>query len=245
MRRACVRGLGGLGCGVMLLAAAGQVHAKDAPKGPAPAACTAPPSVLRIYIARHGQTAWNALRKLQGISDIPLNEVGRAQAAALVERLAGVPLDKIYTSALSRSRMTAEGFGGRVPVESLSGLNEQALGAFEGTLIEQEPARWAELQRRRKDPADTLDGGESHAQAFARVRKTVDALVARHRDGGTVLVIGHGGTNALILRDLLSLTDEQAESIKQDNDEVYLVELDKGFAPRILKLVALDKLGDL
>ena len=232
-----------LACGLLLTAASPALAGDTAP---GTATCGVPPApVVRIYIARHGQTAWNALKKLQGTSDIPLNDVGRTQAKALAERLAGVPLDRIYTSALSRTRMTAEAFGSRAPVESLAGFNEQALGAFEGTLVEGEPARWAELQRRRRDPADALDGGESRVDHFARVRKALQDVVTRHKGGGTVLIIGHGGTNALILRELLGLTDAQAESIKQDNDEVYLVEWSEAFTPRVMKLIALDRLSDL
>ena len=207
-----------------------------------PAGAAENAAVLRIVLARHGQTEWNALKKLQGRSDIPLNAVGRKQAQALVDRLAGMTLDRIYTSALVRTRMTAEAFGGRVPVEPLAGLDEQSLGAFEGIQVDGE--RWAEFQRRRGDPNDALDGGESKAQQFARVRKAISDLRARHAAGGTVLVIGHGGTNPLVLRALLDLTFEQAESIKQDNDEVYLVELGAG-PPRVMKLIALDRLTDL
>jgi 2,3-bisphosphoglycerate-dependent phosphoglycerate mutase len=207
-----------------------------------PAAAAEKP-VLRLYLARHGQTEWNALKKLQGRSDIPLNAVGREQAKALVARLDGVALERIYTSSLVRTRMTAEAFGGRVPVEPLAGLDEQSLGAFEGAEVD--GPRWAEMQRRHADPNDAMDGGESRQQHYARVRQAVTDLRARHEGkGGTVLVIGHGGTNALILRALLDLTDAQAETIKQANDEVYLVELGAG-APRVMKLIALDRLTDL
>jgi uncharacterized phosphatase len=184
-----------------------------------PAAAAEKP-VLRLYLARHGQTEWNALKKLQGRSDIPLNAVGREQAKALVARL-----------------------DGRVPVEPLAGLDEQSLGAFEGAEVD--GPRWAEMQRRHADPNDAMDGGESRQQHYARVRQAVTDLRARHEGkGGTVLVIGHGGTNALILRALLDLTDTQSETIKQANDEVYLVELGAG-APRVMKLIALDRLTDL
>src|SRR6476620_209508 len=68
---------------------------------------------LRLYIARHGETDWNAQHKLQGMTDIPLNENGRKQAAALAESLTGVHLDAIYSSTLSRSRDTAQTVAGK------------------------------------------------------------------------------------------------------------------------------------
>ena len=63
---------------------------------------------LRIYLARHGETDWNAERRLQGRTDTALNSKGRQQAAKLAERLKGIHLDAVYSSTLSRSRDTAE-----------------------------------------------------------------------------------------------------------------------------------------
>jgi 5'-nucleotidase (lipoprotein e(P4) family) len=159
------------------------------PPSPSPAA-----AALRIYLARHGQTAWNAERRLQGGKDIPLNDTGREQARALAARLEGIPLDRIYTSALSRSRQTAEPLAGRAPVEALPGLNEQSIGAFEGVYADgREAERYAEFQRRSANPDDALDGGESTNQHFARVRAAVETIRQRHA-GGQVLVVGHGGS---------------------------------------------------
>src|SRR5262245_28683742 len=79
---------------------------------------------LRIYLARHGETDWNAELRLQGTSDIPLNSKGRQQAAKLAERLKGIHLDAVYCSTLSRSRETATIVRGGAPMKSLAGLNE-------------------------------------------------------------------------------------------------------------------------
>ena len=58
--------------------------------------------VLRIYIARHGQTDWNVEGRLQGDTNVPLNATGRRQAVELAEQLKGVQLDAIFSSALKR-----------------------------------------------------------------------------------------------------------------------------------------------
>src|SRR5205809_2046906 len=86
---------------------------------------------LRIYLARHGQTDWNAAHRLQGWTDIPLNATGREQAARLAERLKGIRFDAVYSSVLARSRETAEIVHGAVPIDSLAGLNERRLGKYE------------------------------------------------------------------------------------------------------------------
>src|SRR5215510_5655018 len=74
---------------------------------------------LRIYLARHGETDWNAELRLQGTSDIPLNSKGRQQAAKLAERLKGIHLDAVYCSTLSRSRETATIVRGGAPMKNL------------------------------------------------------------------------------------------------------------------------------
>src|SRR5438874_11108266 len=85
---------------------------------------------LRIFLARHGQTDWNVERRLQGGNDIELNNNGREQAKKLAEMLGNVEIDQIYCSGLRRSRETAEIVAGKIPVESLPGLNEQSFGSF-------------------------------------------------------------------------------------------------------------------
>jgi len=205
----------------------------------------APEGVLRVYVARHGQTDWNVARRLQGGTDVPLNGTGRRQAAELADRLAGVRLDRIYSSALQRSRQTAEALRGRAPLESLPGLNEQSLGAFEGLYVDgRDPQREAEFERRSLDPEDRLDGGESATQHFARVQAAVQAIRSRHA-AGDVLIVGHSGTNAMVLRALLRLTPEQASAIEQANDELYMVELRPSQPPAVWKRIPPDRLKDL
>jgi probable phosphoglycerate mutase len=189
---------------------------------------------LRLYLARHGQTDWNLEKRLQGSADIPLNATGRRQAASLAQRLAGVHLDAVYSSQLQRSRQTAEIVHGAVPLIPLIGLNERRLGSFEGR-----PSS-PEYERRSQDPDDTLDGGESVAQFFARVRTTLDDLLARHRSGA-ILIIGHGGTNQMIVRALFKLPPEQAAAFQQANDELYLCEIVTGSAQRFWKLTDLTR----
>ena len=62
----------------------------------------------RILLARHGQTSWNALGRLQGHTDIELNDVGREQARELAARLASAELTAVWASDLARARQTGE-----------------------------------------------------------------------------------------------------------------------------------------
>src|SRR5258705_10204218 len=88
---------------------------------------------LRLYIARHGETDWNLQHRLQGWTDRPLDETGRQQAAALADSLKGVRIDAIYSSTLSRSRVTAQAVAAKtMTVKSLDGLRERYYGHFQG-----------------------------------------------------------------------------------------------------------------
>jgi probable phosphoglycerate mutase len=190
-------------------------------------------TVLRIYLARHGQTDWNVQQRLQGGTDIPLNAVGRDQARALARFIADIPLVAVYCSPLKRSRETAEIARGERSLTALPGLAERRFGSLEGRSTA-DPAERRAIDARRWDPADSLDGGETLAAFEVRVRDAVDVIRGAHPTGN-VLVVGHGGTNQMILRVLLGLSLEQTEKIVQANDELFLIELEPGKAPRVWK----------
>ena len=203
------------------------------------------PGTLRIYLARHGETDWNLQRRLQGGTDVPLNAKGRAQAAALAARLDGVPLDAIYSSTLARSRETAQALEGRAPIEALPGLAEQSLGKFEGAYLDGRDAQVeAEYRKRSTDPEDALDGGESTLAHLTRVSGAMEEIRRRH-PSGTVLIIGHGGTNQHVLSVLLGLELADADRVRQANDEVYAIDLGPSRPPTLWKLVPVEKLEEL
>ena len=87
-----------------------------------------------LYIMRHGKTDWNALHKMQGRTDIPLNEEGREMAAATGEKYRDLHFDVCYCSPLSRARETAEIFlrGREVPIHADERLMEMSFGTYEG-----------------------------------------------------------------------------------------------------------------
>jgi probable phosphoglycerate mutase len=198
---------------------------------------------LRIYLARHGQTDWNLAGRTQGQTDTPLNATGRRQAEELKSQLTGIPFEAVYSSTLSRSRDTAEVVHGNTPVTNLPGLRERNFGKFQGRL-ESDPQTGPEFQKRRTVADDSLDGGESLNTFFARVSATI-ADIRKQHSSGTILIVGHLETNRMILRSLLGLTFEQAMSIMQDNNELYMIELDPGRSPHLWKLVGAGNLKDL
>jgi probable phosphoglycerate mutase len=204
-----------------------------------------PQETLRIYLARHGQTDWNAERRLQGHTDTELNDNGRRQAAELAARLDGITLDAIYSSQLRRSRDTALVVAGEREIESLAELNEQMLGEFEGAYLDgRDQQAVTDFERRSADPNDTMGGGESIDQHLARVESALDQIRGRH-PSGQILIVGHGGTNTQILRALLDLSFEESGEISQANSELYLIELSPDRDPRLWKLIPEENLSEL
>lgn len=157
----------------------------------------------RILLARHGETAWNAVGKLQGHTDIELNDAGRAQARALAAELAGAGITAVWTSDLARARQTGEivaaALGLGAPTVEPE-LRERRFGVFEGlTRAEcatQHPEAWHAWISQSTAPP----GGEARELATARLTR---ALLRIAEGGGTTLAISHGGVMRLWLKELL------------------------------------------
>src|SRR5438105_5656365 len=133
-----------------------------------------------LVLVRHGETDWNAERRWQGHTDVPLNARGREQARSLAEELADQPIEAIYASDLSRARETAEIVAARLrlPVVVDPDLREIDAGSLEGLTRE-------EIGGRAWD-------GEAHQAHGERVLRAVRRIAAAH-PAGRVLVVAHGG----------------------------------------------------
>jgi broad specificity phosphatase PhoE len=154
------------------------------------------PAPARLVLARHAQSTWNGLGKIQGQLDPPLSERGREQAERLAERLAGRRFTAFFCSDLARCRETAAPIAqrlGREPV-ALSELREIYLGEWEGLTRHDLEARYPELWQRwlLQPDWDIVPGGEGAAAFESRVDAIVKRLVDDHPDGD-VLVVTHGG----------------------------------------------------
>jgi broad specificity phosphatase PhoE len=161
----------------------------------------------RILIARHGQTAWNALGKLQGHTDIALDETGRAQAKTLAGVVMASGIGAVWTSDLSRARETGEivaaALGLAVP-RTDAGLRERKFGIFEGLTrdecAQRHPEHWSAWQSHTTAPP----GGEPREVAVARMGATLARIASATETDGAVLVISHGGLMRLWLMELLA-----------------------------------------
>jgi broad specificity phosphatase PhoE len=142
-------------------------------------------SLPRVYLARHGETAWSLSGQHTGRTDIPLTERGEQNARQLGRRLEGLSFALVLTSPLQRARLSCElaGFGPQAVVEP--DLAEWDYGDYEGK-------KTAEIRQTRPDWylfRDGCPGGESPEQVGARA----DRVIARLRaSGGDVLAFAHG-----------------------------------------------------
>lgn len=153
----------------------------------------------RIYLVRHGETEWNRVGRWQGVTDIPLSDVGRAQARALGETLAGHGIDRVYSSHLTRARETAEIVTATwelaPPIQIDPRLRERGYGSFEGLTREECAARFPGawdlyLADRRVVPPDA----EPQAEVVERASAALGTIAAGLRPGARSLVVSHGGT---------------------------------------------------
>ena len=142
-----------------------------------------------ILLVRHGETDWNLQRRVQGHSDTPLNDTGRAQALALAETLDDVELDAVYASDLARAFETAQVIAQRhgLPVTSVPGLRERHFGTWEGLTDTEIFERYPAV----KSGAPWGDA-ETQDEMRERVLGALREIAAAHPDG-RVLVVTHGG----------------------------------------------------
>ncbi len=186
---------------------------------------------MRIVLARHGETPWNAEGRYQGQEDIALSPVGIAQATALGERLREVRIDRAVASPLSRARRTAELALGeaRAPMLSLdAGLMEIGHGEWEGLLSseigERDPARLAAWREAPETVQMPGAGGESLQEvldrawpAFARATQGLGA-------DDTLLVVAHDAVNRVLLCRVLGIPLSRLWGFRQAPTTLNLLE---------------------
>ena len=200
---------------------------------------------LTVYVARHGQTDWNREGRIQGATDNPLNATGREQAAALGAALANVKIDAVYVSSHQRARQTAATFDGRAPIVAMDELRERHYGKFEGG-NEKDVTLVADWNNRRLAWQDDMEGGETLENQSKRAEAALRTIRERHKDGGAVLIVAHGGINPLLVSMLTDIPPlEGAKVIAQGNDEVYRIEIPRSGASMIWKLIPRNKLNEL
>lgn len=157
---------------------------------------------------RHGRTAWNADKRFQGHTDVPLDDEGRAQATALAALLRDERIDAAVSSDLSRAAETARIVLGprALPLRLDPGWREMRFGDWEGLTWEQIVAAHPELAAASETSprAYTPAGGESFDELCERVGRAAERIAAELPAAGVGLVATHAGPLHALLRVLLA-----------------------------------------
>lgn len=185
--------------------------------------------MTELYLVRHGETEWNASRRIQGITDVPLNDTGRAQARRTGTLLAARRWDAIVSSPLSRALETAHIIAREArlaPPVTLAAMIERHYGEAEGLDYRTLDARFP--------PDSEVPGRESRAQVARRVLPALVAL-CEQRPGQRIIVVTHGG----VIRTVVNATapaDRALRGVPITNGSVHSFRCTSGG----IELVAFD-----
>jgi uncharacterized phosphatase len=172
---------------------------------------------MLLALIRHGQTDWNLDGRMQGRTDIPLNDTGREQALAAASALSHRPWDAVVSSPLWRARETAEIIATELDVPLGGGydeLIEQDFGTAEGTLVAELDIRWPDRDFAGKEPDDEV--GARGIRGLERI--------GRDHPGARVLAVAHG---TLIRYTLAAITGHDARHYPRlDNASSSFVRFD-------------------
>ena len=167
-----------------------------------------------LYIMRHGKTEWNALHKLQGRTDIPLNEEGKRMARQACEKYKELNIDVCYCSPLVRALETAQIVlkNRKIPIIEDKRLSEMSFGEYEGienslaipdcpiNVIFNQPEKYIE----------SVGGAETFEQLFARTGSFLKEIVEPQiQVGKDILIVGHGAMNSSIICQVKKLPIEE------------------------------------
>lgn len=157
----------------------------------------------RICLIRHGETDWNLARRIQGQTDIPLNETGHAQARAMAGNAARYEFAAIYSSDLVRATATAQRIAEArgMEISTLPQLRERHFGIFQGITADEgaqrHPRAYAHYKAR--NPEYDFETGESMLRFAERVNAAVELMAGRH-SGQTIAAICHAGVLDILYR---------------------------------------------
>lgn len=178
-----------------------------------------------IYLIRHGETDYNRNGVVQGsLIDADLNSWGRAQAQAFFDAYQHVPFDKIYTSALKRTKQSVQGFIDMgIPYESHVGLNEISWGNREGrtpNTMDNEYYRNLVLAWRNGEVDLPAEEGESPVQVRERQIPVIDLILSRPEER-TVLIAMHGRAIRILLTTLFDEPLSEMDRYEHSNLCLY------------------------
>ena len=181
---------------------------------------------MELYIIRHGKTIWNAEKKLQGITDIELNQEGKEKAVTLGKKLKDIPFDLIYSSPLKRAFTTASLIKGErnIKIRTAERLTELCFG-------EQEGKDFSEWQKK-ENPFNTFftspenyippKNGESLPHIIERTKNFLETKIEpEYKKYRRIMIVAHGALNAALMCNIehRTLKNFWGEGLQQNLEE--------------------------
>ena len=190
-------------------------------------------SKLRLFVVRHGETAWVRERRFAGSRDIPLTEAGRRQCAAVARALAGSVVAAVYASPLERARTSAELIAKPhdLPVRVAPAFAEMAFGPWEGLTGEEVRTRFPEAweQWRSAPHLCKLAGGDTLSGVAERVAAGLEELREAHA-GQTVVLVSHAIVARVIVLGALGLGLDRLWTLDAAPAGITEIEYEPGWA---------------
>lgn len=192
---------------------------------------------MKVYFMRHGETDWNIVKRIQGTTDIPLNQNGLllAEKTAAEMNRQGIRFDRIYSSPLIRAKQTAELMNkfSNVEIKYDDRIREFCFGKGEGITFEEIKVNpeYKMLRNWFLSPADykAEKGAESYESFFGRIDDFLDNEIRPiEKECGSVLVVCHGGVVRGLLKQMLGWSVERFAETKIPNCGINLMNLENG-----------------
>ncbi len=181
---------------------------------------------MLLTLVRHGETDWNLQRRIQGSTDVPLNDTGRAQARASAALLGRRRWDAVYTSPLVRASETAAIIAAQLGLaapRAVAELVERSYGESEGFTESELATRFPE--------GTEVPGREPRPAVLARALPALERIGLAH-PGGAAIAVTHGG----LIRSVLSAVDPDGRHGMIANGSIHTFSIDDG----TLRLIAFD-----
>ena len=183
--------------------------------------------MTRIYLVRHGQTAWNKEEIFRGRTDVPLNETGLREAELAGEYFREMEIHAIYSSPLLRAWETAQKIAEvqQLEVRSLQGIIDMCFGEWEGqSLKDVQEKDGQRFQQWKNEPhLVKIPGGETLDEVRDRAMAVLEETIQSH-SGKTLLFVSHRVVNKVILCSILGLDNSHFWQIGQESTAINLIQ---------------------
>lgn len=178
---------------------------------------------MRLILVRHGQTEWNQLGRIQGRTDIPLNDTGIMQARAAGEWLSQRRIDAVYSSPMQRAFDTATEIARPhgLPVTSIDDIIEIDFGLWEEKTADElkklYPEYWNDWSWHLDEEKSANMQAESAYTILNRVKRALNSIFEENTAGSTAVVVSHTMPIKLIMANAIGLPLKSLQSIKVGN----------------------------